>query len=475
MTRTNPRSDERRAVLLVEDERLLSWSITKDLTSWGYSATPAGTLGEARAALGAGRPWAVLLDIRLPDGRGLDLLAELPAELRDRVIVMSAFGDTSTIVEAMRLGAADFLSKPFEPAQLQEALGRMEATHPTQPDRPVRVDFDRLGIVSRNPKLRLLMDRLRCFAATPRSTILILGETGAGKNVFARAVHGLSARRDRPFVEVNCAAIPHSLIESELMGYERGAFTNAMNAKRGLIEEANGGTLLLDEIGDMPIDMQAKMLNFIESGAIRRLGSTREVHCDVRIIAATHRDLKTEVGHGRFREDLFYRLKVLTVDVPPLRTRPEDIDLLADQFLTYFAHEMKSAVRGFSPEARRMLRAHPWPGNVRELKHVIEAAATLAGTSPLVEPDHLPAELAVRLATEPVAASAPAAMQAAPGEEGAELRIPFDGSVGLDDMEREVLRQAMSQCNGNQVRAAALLRVGRDLLRYRLKKHGLVD
>ncbi len=478
-------------VLVIEDEKLLSWSTCKDLKRWGYIPTAAATLAEAREVLARSQPHVILLDIRLPDGRGLDLLQELSPSDRPKVIVTSAFGDVPTVVEAMRLGANDYLSKPFEADNLFDALARIQAVNaPAPAELPSTEDLARLGIYSAHPSMGLLLDRLRRFAHTPRSTVLMLGETGVGKSVFARALHELSDRKHSPFVEINCAAVPQTLIESELMGHERGAFTDARVAKRGLLEEANGGTLLLDEIGDMPVEMQAKLLHFIETRSYRRLGSTREVQADVRIVTATHRDLRDLVATGKFREDLYYRLKVLTLNLPPLRDRVQDIDLLADHFLGIFAREMGSQVTGFSPEARAVLRAFAWPGNVRELRHVIEAAIVLSDRDPLVRIDVLPDEIqrlrtALPLPPELPAGAAPpppplphptAHAAESPVAEGEEvvLQLKLDGTIGLHDLEQEILRQAMLRCGGNQVQAANLLGVSRDLLRYRLRKFGLL-
>jgi len=483
MTSAASRVEPGTHVLVIEDEKLLSWSTCKDLKRWGYIPTAAATLGEAREALTKSpAPHVILLDIRLPDGRGLDLLQELSPSDRPKVIVTSAFGDVPTVVEAMRLGANDYLSKPFEADNLFDALARVQAVNAPAPvEVPSTEDLARLGIFSAHPSMALLLDRLRRFAHTPRSTVLMLGETGVGKSVFARALHELSDRKHAPFVEINCAAVPQTLIESELMGHERGAFTDARVAKRGLLEEANGGTLLLDEIGDMPVEMQAKLLHFIETRCYRRLGSTREVQADVRIVTATHRDLRELVANGKFREDLYYRLKVLTLHLPPLRDRVQDIDLLADHFLGVFAREMGSPVAGFSAEARAVLRAFAWPGNVRELRHVIEAAIVLSDGASLVHIDVLPDEIqrlrsALPLPAEPQVAAcipAPPEASAAEGEEVV-LQLKLDGSIGLHDLEQEILRQAMLRCGGNQVQAAHLLGVSRDLLRYRLRKFGLL-
>ncbi|NOZ02161.1 MAG: sigma-54-dependent Fis family transcriptional regulator [Deltaproteobacteria bacterium] len=473
------------SVLVVEDENLLSWSLSKDLSKWGYKPFVAASVAEARSQIAAQKPWAMLLDIRLPDGPGLDLLKEISPEDQRRVIVMSAFGEISTVVEAMRLGAADFLAKPFEPEQLQEALERLRAitmvpSVPSQRD----TSLDHLGIVYASPSMAPVIDRLRRFAQTPKSTVLLMGETGVGKSVLARALHRLSNRRDSSFVEVNCAAMPQGLIESELMGHERGAFTDARGTKKGLFEEANGGTLLLDEIGDMPPEMQAKLLHFIETSSFRRLGSTKELKADVRIVTATHRDLTKMVEQGRFREDLYYRIKVLTVEIPPLRERYEDIDLLVGHFLNRFMREADCPPLELAPAASSLLRSYQWPGNVRELKHAVEAAVALANGDRTIHPEHLPlqhigtADVPTRSQGHPGAEpeAAPAGAEANNGGNLArhELKIALDGSLGLDEMEREILKKALDLCEGNQVKASSLLGVSRHLLRYRLIKHRLI-
>jgi DNA-binding NtrC family response regulator len=412
-------------------------------------------------------------------------------ELRRRTVVMSAFGDARTIVESMRLGAADFLSKPFEPESLQDAVAQVRVA-----------SLDASTAAPSRPRVSLadLNERLQRFARAPRSTVLLLGETGVGKSFLARRLHDMSERRDGPFVEINCAGIPPTLIESELMGHERGAFTSAHASKPGLFEKAHGGTLLLDEIGDMPLEMQAKLLYFIETRTFRRLGSTRDQRADVRIVAATHRDLAVLAKDGRFREDLYYRLKVLTITIPPLRERPCDMEDLVHTFLGSVAREMGIPMPAVSPRAVALLRCHDWPGNIRELRHVIEATLVHADGVATIEARHVGLALgradaqgdggegqdepvgspveAVSDAALPLhefeAPPRPATVGAPPGGSGgAHLSIPLDGSVSLPDMEKEILRQAMRLTSGNQVRAAVLLGISRDVLRYRLKKYAL--
>ena len=494
--------------LVVEDEVLVAWAIRKDLERSHLAVTVAPTVQAGREALRGEVPDVILLDIRLPDGSGQDLLSEMAPATRRRTIVMSAYGDARTIVQAMRLGAADFLSKPFDPEALHDAITRVlvASQDAGEPDADEAVPDAAAAAPARPaPSLSDLTERLQRFARAPRSTVLLLGETGVGKSYLARRLHDLSDRRDGPFVEINCAGIPPTLIESELMGHERGAFTSAHASKQGLFEKAGGGTLLLDEIGDMPLEMQAKLLYFIETRTFRRLGSTRDLRADVRIVTATHRDLAVLAREGRFREDLYYRLKVLTITIPPLRERPVDVDTLVREFLAAAAAEMGQPVPAVSPHALGLLHAHAWPGNIRELRHVIEAAVVHADGAARIESRHIALALGRHdFVDEPVleeppppppatapAHAAPAAAAGAPTREEpgpsesdpsepgddlepvAHISIPLDGSVSLPDMEKEILAQAMRLTRGNQVRAAHLLGISRDVLRYRLKKYAI--
>ena len=479
---------------------LLAWSTRKSLTKWGYQCRIAGDLAEARKAIEESTPDLVILDIRLPDGSGLDLLRELSGDNRPKVIIASAYSEMKVVIEAMRRGASDFLSKPFDADALHDALARVLASAPvskgngTPETKAQGPDLSRFGVVAESPIMIPLAQRIQRFANTPRSTILISGETGTGKSMFGRAFHAMSARAKGPFVEVNCASIPHSLVESELMGHDRGAFTDAREAKGGLLEHADGGTLLLDEIGDMPLEMQAKLLEFIEMRTYRRLGSTRVRRSDVRIIAASHRDLKQLVAEDRFREDLYHRLKVLTLEIPPLRERPEDLARLIEHFLDVYSREMDITVDGISDSAFEHMRTYAWPGNIRELRHAIESAIVLCGSDSEIQSQHLPDEIQRRqagvtasrnarpldIATTPSTAGNPLATEASePAEESGiritdnKIVIPLDGSVGLNDIEYGVLKRILERCGGNQVKAAQLLGVSRDLLRYRVKKHGL--
>jgi DNA-binding NtrC family response regulator len=382
--------------------------------------------------------------------------------------MMTAHGSISSAVEAMRLGAFTYLQKPLNgdelSAVLRQALetGRLMLQAEDRRQRnSERFSFD--GILAKSPAMRKVLEQAKTVARSPATTVLLLGESGTGKGLVARAIHYASARSASPFLTVTCSAIPEPLLESELLGHEKGAFTDAKARRRGVFEAADGGSVFLDEIGDMPLSLQAKLLGVLEDRSFSRVGSTETVRVDVRIIAATHRDLDRHVAEGRFREDLLYRLRVVPIVIPALRDRTEDVVPLARSFLQRFSAEFGRQVTSLSPEAEDLLRAHAWPGNVRELRNVIEHSMLFAKGEVLTAD-----MLVLDPGYHPRGLSEPAAKGGAPSD-------PFvlpPGGLRLDELEEKLVRQALDRAGGNKSRAAKILGISRDQIRYRLEKMG---
>jgi DNA-binding NtrC family response regulator len=405
----------------------------------------------------------VLLDLKLPDDDGLHVLRQIKEQSPHiQVLIMTAYADVGTAVEAMRIGAYDYLPKPIDFDNL--AVTVRNALEASRLKRKVRLlsekhlypfHFDKIIGTSR-PIQEVIAVALK-VAQSEATTVLIQGESGTGKDLLAKAIHYESSRAEEPFMEIACTAMPENLLESELFGHERGAFTDAKIQKKGLFEIAQGGTIFLDEIGDMSGGLQAKLLRVLEERRFRRVGGTKDITMDVRIIAATNRDLRQAVETGSFRKDLYYRLQVVTITLPPLRERREDIPLLAHHFLEHFSREFKKRLPRLSPAAERLLALHDWPGNVRELRNVIERAMILEDTGEML-PSHLPPEIASR--------------SNLPAQEECRFQLPATGVV-LEEVEREFVHQALDLAHGNQTRAARLLGLTRDELRYRVKKFGL--
>ncbi len=450
--------------LVVDDEENMVHVLTTLLAQEGFGVAAARTGEEALERIRSEVVDLVLLDVRLPGRDGIEVLEAVKAQRPDcGVLMMTAFGSIESAVAALRAGADDYLVKPF---RAEEVLRRIQAVLERQGlrrevrrlRREVGTRYGFGNLLGRSPAMRALLGQLEQVAAT-RSTVLLMGESGTGKELAARALHYNSDRAERPFVVIDCAAIPETLQESELFGHTRGAFTGAVAAKRGLFEEAHGGTLFLDEVGDLSAATQAKLLRVLQEGTIRRLGDTRTIQVDARIIAATNRDLPAEVRAGRFREDLFFRLNVLPLRLPPLRERPEDIPLLTEHFLRRFAAETGCPVRQIAPPALDCLMAYRWPGNVRELEHAIERAVLLSQGEALEVGD------------------LPPAVQGGGGQgvEEAPLRLR-DAVAHLNaDLERGLIRRALARTGGNRTEAAVLLGISRRALLYKLKEYGIVQ
>jgi two-component system response regulator AtoC len=451
-----------RRVLVVDDEENLRLVLRTLLRRHGYEVETAPTGEEALSLVDSFGPDVVLTDVRMPKMGGLDLLATLKAKRNEAtVIVMSAYGNMDLALEAMKAGAYDYVQKPFKPDEIVLALKKAEEREALRRENralrdEIRKEHRFEDILAKSGKMQ---DIFRTIAKISeyKTTVLITGESGAGKELVARAIHRRS-KRNGPFVAVNCGAIPENLLESELFGHKKGAFTDAVQDRRGLFEEATGGTLFLDEIGELPLALQVKLLRVLEDEKIRRLGETRDLQVDVRIVTATHRDLPAETKAGRFREDLFYRLNVLPIHCPPLRDRREDIPLLIDHFLARNNARLGTSIRGLDTEARRLLYEYAWPGNVRELENTIERAMVLTEGDTITAQD-LPER--VREARDPVQ------MQLASGELSVKKTMRI--------IEEILIRRALQKTKGNRTRAAEILEISHRALLYKIKDYLIGD
>jgi two-component system response regulator PilR (NtrC family) len=466
-------------ILIVDDEPSMREMLGIVLRRDGYDVLIAPNGTQALALLQSERVDLLLSDIRMPDLSGVEVLRAAKAANPDLVaFMMTAFASTDTAVEAMRLGAVDYFTKPFNMDELRLKVRQQLEAHRLKEEnvllkRALNTRHEFSSIIGRSPVMLSVFKMIETIAKTS-STVLITGESGTGKELAARAVHYNSLRRDHPFVALNCGALPETLLESELYGHMRGAFTGADTNKKGLIEVAERGTIFLDEIGEMTPTMQVKLLRVLQERRFRRLGGTEEVQADIRIVAATNQDLQKGVAEGRFREDLFYRINVIPIHLPPLRDRVEDIPLLAEHFLEKYAAQMEKPVRSISQEAQEWLCAYQWPGNVRELENVIERAVALEAT-PSVLPDSLPAHLvavSMRRPGPPAAADAepPAGPLPAPLPD---LSEGFDLEAQGEEFYRHYLSLALLRAGGVQTQAAELLGMSFRSFRYYVKKFNL--
>jgi two-component system, NtrC family, nitrogen regulation response regulator GlnG len=465
-------------ILVVDDEETVRWALTKALERAGYRVDvaadgPSGLIAAAEASVSL-----VLLDVRLPGRDGLAVLRELRARRPELpVIMMTAYGTLPVAVEAMQQGAYDYIGKPFDTDEVlllvQKALeAQALAREVEQLRQPSGQTFDFGGIVGGSPAMQQIFKAVAKVAGTDL-TVLLRGESGTGKELIARAVHENSRRKGRPFVPVNCAAIPRELLESDLFGHEKGAFTGAIASRRGRFEQAEGGTVFLDEVGDMDLSLQTKLLRVLQERRIERVGGEGSIAVNVRIVAATNQDLEAAVAGRTFREDLFYRLNVVTVQLPPVRDRRQDVPALARYFLAAFATEQDAEAKVLSPEALSCLLQYRWPGNVRELENVVKRAAALAPTS-VIFPDQLPDGVRTGSGAE---ASGPEPfpigwMQA----ELARLKDQADGRLHehfIACIERPLVELVLRRTGGNQLRAADLLGINRNTLRKRIKELGI--
>lgn len=448
-------------ILVVDDEHLIRWSLEQNLKKQGYEVITAGSGEDALRMAREQQPDLVLLDIQLPGISGIEVLEKVK-EFDDEIIVimLTAHGGLETAVNAMRLGAHDYVSKPFNLDELTIIIRKaLENSDLKREVARLRTETKKSApnIIGASRQTKYLMEVLEKVAKSEASTVLVQGESGTGKELVAKWIHYSSNRAEKPFIAINCAAVPATLLESELFGHEKGAFTDAKVTKKGLFELADGGTVFLDEIGDMEMSMQAKLLRFLEDRSFRRIGGGRVYTVDVRIISATNKDLQKSIEEKSFRNDLYYRLQVIPIFLTPLRERKEDVIALASHFVELYNKDFNKKVEGIAGMAERMLLEYSWPGNVRELKNVIERAIILGNDDTLML-EHLPLEIVSHASAQ--------------GGGGiSSFRLPPEG-IDIEEVEKELIRQALEIAEWNQSKAAKKLNLGIDAFRYRMKKFG---
>jgi DNA-binding NtrC family response regulator len=447
------------AILIVDDDEVMRQTLSDVFIKRDYDVFTTGTGGEAVDSVHRQVIDVVLLDIRLPDMDGIAVLRKIKEIDTDlMVIMMTAYSDVQTAVMAMKAGAYDYINKPFELDELKLLIQKAIETQSLRNEvrrlrRQSKDQNSEIQIYGNSPEIQTIKELIQMIAQTPKTSVLIQGESGTGKELATNAIHYSSKRAHRPLIKINCSAIPETLLETELFGYEKGAFTDAKSTKKGLFELASGGTVFLDEIGDMNPYLQSKFLRVLETQSFMRVGGSREIHVDLRFIAASNKDLVEMVSKGEFRKDLYYRLKVMVLDIPPLRERREDIVLLANLFIEEGNKELNKNIRGISPGAKDLLVSYSWPGNIRELRNVIERAMILS-TIEEISPETLPIELR---------------------EQPGPLELPSHdrGEISLESMERKHIMYVLSTMNGNKSKAARSLGISRSTLREKLKKYAI--
>jgi two-component system response regulator AtoC len=463
-------------ILIVDDDSAVRWTLAQALRAGGYDPFEASTAAAGLTTFDAEQPALTLLDINLPDESGLSVLTKIKARNPEALVIMITTDvHVENTIAALRGQAYDFLGKPINLDELEVRIanaleaGRLrKEVNLIRKERAREFDFDQ--IIGGSQARAEMITLARKVAESEVSTILLQGESGTGKDLLAKAIHYGSRRAGGPFVPINCAAIPATLMESEFFGYEKGAFTDAKARKQGLLEQAEGGTIFLDEIGEMELNLQAKLLRVLEEGAFRRVGGLKDVPLDVRVIAASNRNLKADSEHGRFRLDLYYRLSIIRIDIPPLRERGDDVLILAEHFIERFNEQMRKRIRGMTPEVTDFFRHYSWPGNVRELRNVIERVMILEDGD-MITTAYLPSDLVAEATGRAQRDSDADQSQSRANEVAASPLVSLPaGGIPLDKVEMSLVQQALARSGGNQTRAAELLGISRGQLRYRLKK-----
>ncbi|MBK7214195.1 MAG: sigma-54-dependent Fis family transcriptional regulator [Bacteroidales bacterium] len=465
-------------ILVIDDEKLIRWSLEKHLSAKGYQAIGAESGEEGIKIFEQNHPEIVLVDNKLPGIQGLEVIKKIKSLDEEAVIVfMTAYGSIETAVEAMKSGATEYINKPFAFEEVEVILDNIKNKLKIIKEIQVLkrqqkdiVTFDH--IIGESVQFKQIVHLARKIARTKTTTILLLGESGTGKDMFAHAIHNDSTRHDKPFITINCSSLPETLLESELFGHEKGAFTDAKQMKKGLFELAEGGTVFLDEIGEINAATQIKLLGVLENRVVRRIGGTQSIPVDIRIIAATNRDLKRAIDDKSFREDLYYRLKVFQIILPPLRERRDDIPLIANHFITHYNSQFQKNVSHLNEGVRAMFLEYNWPGNIRELRNVIERAVILE-TMTSLQPDNLPNEMIGKI-EQADNSSKENYTQGNIGTSGSivEFNIPNEG-FSLYEIEKQLIIHALKKSDNNQTRTSKMLGISRDTLRYKMKKYKL--
>lgn len=452
----------KRKVLIVDDEKLLRWSLSQKIQEWDFDVAEAENGEAALRTAEEEAPDLVMLDVKLPDRKGTDILKELKKKNPEvPVIMMTAYGVIDDAVTAMRRGAYDFITKPIDDSKLKNAIKNALETASLKKEVAFyrerdKKHFDPSQFVAQSKTMKQVFEIVKKIAESEASIILLLGESGTGKDLLSQTIHHLSRRGQSAYLPINCSAIPENLLESELFGYEKGAFTDAKQRKKGLVELAEDGTLFLDEISTLSLHLQAKLLRFLETQTFKRVGGLKDIEVDIRVIAATNQELEIACDEGKFRKDLYYRLNVCPVFIPPLRERKCDIIPLAQQFISHYNLKFRKDIKGITSEVEKLFMAYDWPGNVRELKNAVERAMIFEEES-LITAKNLPIPL-----------------NKSSFESSAYIPDKFTkNNLSLEEMERELLKNALKTASGNQSQAAKLLKITRDTLRYKIKKHGL--
>jgi len=457
-----------RKILVIDDEKLIRWTLEQHLVREGYEVATAESAEKGLELISEDPPDLVLLDNRLPEMTGLELLEKLNVQERGLMVIMiTAYGMVETAVKAMKLGAYDYISKPFNLEEITFVIKKALETGTLRTQvKQLRQEFTGTvdTIIGDCEDMAKVKNLILKIAKSDATTVLIQGESGTGKELVAKAIHYNSARADKPFMPINCAALPVTLLETELMGHEKGAFTDAKAAKKGLFELAEGGTVFLDEIGDMHVSMQAKLLRLLEEKTFKRVGGVKDIKVDVRLLSATNQELSKAMAEGTFRKDLYYRLQVVPIYLPPLRERGRDILLLAHFFIDYFNRECHKNVKGIAKETEQILLDYPWPGNVRELKNAIERSMILEVDTDLM-PEHLSQEILEGRTENSSAGGPPVSLEG--------FIIP-DAGLSIEDVENALVRKALDMAGGNQTKAAQLLKMPRDSFRRRMKRFGVI-